>query len=156
MIYKSQTLDLTVVLADVVLSHFKEHQQKSKRDKESGGQLFAVINENGNHWIIEKATGPNRKDFRSRFGFKANRKIEQNDINSAFEKGLHFVGDWHTHPESHPTPSSEDKKSISDIFIKSKHELPGFIMIIVGNDELSNLWISISSDKFHETLVKLE
>lgn len=152
MIYTSHTHELTIVLSDDVLNHFKKHQQKLKKDKESGGQLFAKIDIKGHHWSIVKATGPNHNDFRSRLGFKANRKKEQEDIDSAFNNGLHFVGDWHTHPESHPNPSLEDRNAIFDIFKKSKHELPGFIMIIIGNNKMRDLWISISTDKEIERL----
>lgn len=49
-------------------------------------------------------------------------------------EGLHFIGDWHTHPEPTPTPSGSDVRSIRDAVVKSKHHLNGFLMIIVGTD----------------------
>ena len=42
-------------------------------------------------------------------------------------KGLHFVGDWHTHPEAVPTPSSSDIRTIKEAVAKSRHHLHGFL-----------------------------
>lgn len=143
MIFEAPKQGLTVEITNEVIEHFTRHQQFTDKDKEAGGQLFARIYEDTDHWVIEKSTGPKRRDLRSRFRFKPNRRLEQKDINAAFSDGLHFVGDWHTHPEPYPTPSFRDNESMSDMFERSEHELRGFIMIIVGNDQISDLWISI-------------
>ena len=50
--------------------------------------------------------------------------------------GLHFVGDWHTHPEPTPRPSEDDLKNMQECFAKSVHELRTFAMIILGTDPL--------------------
>jgi proteasome lid subunit RPN8/RPN11 len=47
--------------------------------------------------------------------------------------GFHFVGDWHSHPEAVPTPSSSDTRTIMEAVAKSQHHLFGFVMIVVGN-----------------------
>jgi integrative and conjugative element protein (TIGR02256 family) len=49
-----------------------------------------------------------------------------------FEQGLHYVGDWHTHPEPIPHPSATDTAEILDIFRCSKHELAAMLLVIVG------------------------
>ena len=73
-----------------------------------------------------------------------------------FNKGLHFIGEWHTHPEISPTPSSLDLRSMNQLYSRSKHELTNFLMIIVGNDpEQLNLWVSIhNSSSFHQLVSK--
>jgi len=53
------------------------------------------------------------------------------------------VGDWHTHPEKTPTPSYQDQKSMKDMYLKSEHQLPGFVMIIIGNGKTEDLWFSM-------------
>ncbi|WP_282059489.1 Mov34/MPN/PAD-1 family protein [Roseobacter litoralis] len=50
------------------------------------------------------------------------------------KSGLHYFGDWHTHPQSVPTPSGTDLSSMADLFSRSKHELIAFLMVIVGTE----------------------
>lgn len=57
--------------------------------------------------------------------------------------GLDYVGDWHTHPEDVPTPSSDDLLSIAEVVRRSTHHLPGFLLLIVGRKPFPNgLWAS--------------
>ena len=62
----------------------------------------------------------------------------------AYGRGQHFLGEWHTHPQSDPTPSACDLQSMAELFVRSVHELNFFVMIIVGNStpDLS-LWVSL-------------
>ena len=82
--------------------------------------------------VIEIATGPRRSDRRSRFSYVPNRLAERREIARLFKLGLHYVGDWHTHPERHPNPSSTDARNLNETFRKSKHQLTALVMIIVG------------------------
>lgn len=82
--------------------------------------------------MVCKATGPKENDKRGRFFFLPNRKSERAEINRNHEDGLHFVGDWHTHPEAVPRPSGEDLTSIQNCYSESTHSLKYFVMIIVG------------------------
>jgi hypothetical protein len=50
------------------------------------------------------------------------------------------------HPEDEPTPSSDDLTSIGDVVRKSKHHLPGFLLLIVGRKQFpEGLWASFHS-----------
>jgi integrative and conjugative element protein (TIGR02256 family) len=108
---------------------------------EAGGQLFARID--GMKWSVERATGPSRTDFRTRFGFKPDRKREQEEIDNLFLSGLHYVGDWHTHPEAEPKPSIRDIVSLTEMVKKSRYDTPGFLLAIVGTALTpTGLWVS--------------
>jgi proteasome lid subunit RPN8/RPN11 len=48
---------------------------------------------------------------------------------------LHYVGDWHTHPELRPYPSPPDDHSIAECVRKSSHDLNGFVLVVVGRLE---------------------
>lgn len=50
----------------------------------------------------------------------------------ASEQTRTYIGEWHTHPENNPTPSSVDYHSIESNFYTALHTAPFLIMIIVG------------------------
>ena len=125
-----------------MIEHVSRHRQSLWWKREAGGQLFARIDDN--EWLIEEATGPRSDDIRSRFGFRSNRRAEQREIDEHFILGLHYVGDWHTHPEPVPRPSPTDFASMKEMVAASNHELAGFLMLIVGMAQPgTNLWASI-------------
>lgn len=137
-----------LILTAEVLGHFQAHAQNSMLSPESGGQLFARIDDD----IVEvsKATGPYKTDFLSRYFFVPNRKNQNKDIQKLFAQGLHYVGDWHTHPQAIPKPSCTDIGSMKECFAKSKHELGWFVMIIVGTEEApKGLWVSLHNAEGH-------
>jgi len=133
--------DLVVDLTPSALSTILAHQQKGFIRKEAGGQMFATLSEN--YWRIEVATGPRRGDRRGMFHFWPDRRAEQEEIYRFYEQGLEFVGDWHTHPQNVPSPSTQDVASTESILRKSQHNLPGLLMCIVGRHEPpGGLWMS--------------
>ena len=149
--YKILSTEKCVILTNEVLEHFSRHRQIGINSKETGGQLFAKVEEN--RIIVEKVTGPRTIDRRGRFHFMPTRKAEQREINNMFSVGLHYVGDWHTHPEKKPSPSHIDISSMSECFRKSKHELDSFILIIVGQaDPPGGIWLSLHRAQSYETL----
>ena len=84
--------------------------------------------------VVEEATGPRRTDWRTRSTYRPNRRAEQREIVSRHTRGLHYVGDWHTHPEPIPSPSCDDESSMRDLVMRSKHALNGFVLVIVGQE----------------------
>lgn len=132
--YATPSMPERFMLTDDVLGHFVRHQQVHFWQREAGGQLFARF-EPGNT-LIERATGPRPGDRRSRYSYRPNPEAEQREIYAMHAIGLHYVGDWHTHPEPVPHPSSIDNLSMADCVAKSQHALPGFLLTIVGTASL--------------------
>ena len=128
--YTIGTSGQRLFLTDKVLAHFRRYRQLADDDKEAGGQLFATFREN--RIRIERATGPRKGDRRGVTFFIPNRLAERREIKQKFKAGLHYVGDWHTHPEPRPQPSSTDAESIQDVFGKSRHKLASLVMVVVG------------------------
>ncbi len=106
------------------------NRQRSRLSREIGGQLFARFHDR--LIKIESVTITKGKSRRTRFGFWPDRSAEQADIKNLFEQGLHYIGDWHTHPEAIPTPSETDKSKMLEIFRLSTHELDSMLIVIVG------------------------
>lgn len=126
--------DITIAFTSEVINFLLHHRQKNIFASEAGGQLFARFDE-GTTTIVA-ATGPTRLDKRFRYGFIPSRFLQRQEIQTMHASGKHFVGDWHTHPQPRPVPSSEDVASMIDCFRKSRHELMAFVMVIVGTAEL--------------------
>ena len=96
------------------------YQQIESFSAEAGGQLFARFSDA--EIRVERATGPRISDRRSRFGYVPDRRREQEEIDALHGRGLHFIGDWHTHPEPNPRPSTSDIHSIRQAVRDSKHQ----------------------------------
>lgn len=80
--------------------------------------------------------------------FIPNRIAERREITRLFKSGLHYVGDWHTHPEPRPVPSETDAESFKDMYQKSRHNLASFVMIIVGTAASEEgLYVGLCNDK---------
>ena len=141
-----------IVLADAVLHCFARSRQLRRSQTEAGGQLFARFD--ASRIIVEEATGPRPSDRRTRTSFVPDRTAEQQEILDRHVKGLHYVGDWHTHPDSCPIPSSVDLSSIAECVLKSEHTLNGFVLIIVGqNEPPDGLHVSIhDGSAFHRLM----
>lgn len=139
-IYFLPNSDQHIILMQSALDMLSAHRQTGE-EAEVGGLLFAefdfpVIR-------IVEASPPHTKDKRWKTLFIPSRRLQRRLIKRKFKKGLHFIGEWHTHPTKTPVPSSLDLKSMADSFDKSHHELNYFIMIIVGNSPKSlSLWVS--------------
>jgi len=123
-----------LIFSSAVLDHLAKYRQLRSWQRESGGQLFARLALPD--IVVEEATGPRRSDWRTRTTYRPNRRTEQREIAAHHAQGLHFIGDWHTHPEPLPVPSPEDAESMRDLVSRSKHALNGFVLTIVGNEAL--------------------
>lgn len=129
--YKCHALKGHVFFMNAAINVFNRHAQTEPESLEAGGQLFARF-ESGIA-IIEKATEPKPTDIRSRSGFAADLEAERTEIAELYKQGLHYIGNWHTHPERCPLPSEPDIAAGKSAFTESKHELLCFINVIVGD-----------------------
>jgi integrative and conjugative element protein (TIGR02256 family) len=142
-----------LILTRAVLELFLKYRQQGT-EPEAGGLLFAEFD--FPLIRIVEASIPHTTDKRWRTLFVPNRVLQRRLIKKYFKKGRHFVGEWHTHPESNPTPSILDLKSMGDAFLKSHHQLNYFIMAIIGNKtEALKLWISAHDGLSHYRLNEL-
>jgi integrative and conjugative element protein (TIGR02256 family) len=131
--YQIGTSGQTLVFTPSVLEHFHRHRQTRWWHKEAGGLLFAKLFSSPIEIVV--ATGPRPTDQRSRWRYFPDRNAEQREIDFYHPQGLHFVGFWHTHPQSLPRPSKIDDESISEAVRLSTHQLNGFLQVIVGLDQ---------------------
>ena len=149
--FETKRLSTIVTFSAEVVKHFADHRQQGKIKTEIGGQLFAEFVKN--EVRVVRTTGPNATDRRGWAWFRPDQRKQNDEIKQLFADGLHFVGDWHTHPEREPSPSSWDLESMEDCFKKSRHQLKAFVMVIVGRAAFpEGLWVSVQRDGGFEKL----
>jgi integrative and conjugative element protein (TIGR02256 family) len=132
-----------IIICQSIFSDISKYMQEGNKP-ENGGLLFAEFYLP--KIFVRKASMPNKTDYRNRHEFKPDQVMQQKTINVYFKKGLHYIGEWHTHPEEYPVPSVADITSMQDTFIASRHELNYFLLIIAGN-KISNdmFWIGLQN-----------
>ena len=113
-----------------VIAHVMAHRQLHWWQNEAGGQLFARFADS--QILVAEATGPRPGDRRTRYSYRSDAHAEQREIDWMHAFGLHYVGDWHTHPQREPAPSTPDLESIAESVRKSTHNLNGFVLMVVG------------------------
>lgn len=134
MIYRindNRVLELT----DEVLEKFKKYRQTRNR-MEAGGILLGQVFDT--KIVIDEITEPSLLDKAGRFFFVRNVKMAQKTVNTVWSKSNGksiYLGEWHTHSETNPFPSYDDRKLIADMLIHSKMEINFLFMIIVGLGE---------------------
>jgi len=124
---------MNVHISKSVMNIIENYKQFKKNDNEAGGILFGQIMENNVY--IMKASTPNKFDKASRYSFVCNKDAAQIIIDFEFKnsggKTIYF-GEWHTHPENKPTPSSIDINMIKSQFFKNKINEPFLFLLIQG------------------------
>lgn len=123
-------------LAESVLGVFKKHAQVSKGSRESGGILLGRLR--GAHLEIVEATEPSRLDGRFQFLFFRQATWHRRVAESRWRSSggtVRYLGEWHTHPEDSPRPSSIDQNEWRRL-ATTREDGSALLAIIVGREEL--------------------
>ena len=114
------------------LTTFASHMQRKLSDSEAGGVLLGQ--RRGRHLEVTYATSPFPTDSRKRTAFIREPDGHQEEASRRWQlsKGrVGYVGEWHTHPERQPTPSSIDVAQWHKSSLGMAQGLP-FLAVIVG------------------------
>jgi integrative and conjugative element protein (TIGR02256 family) len=84
---------------------------------------------------VSSVSIPGRGDVRRRHYFAMDECRAQAIIEAEFANGLHYIGDWHTHPQQLPKPSQQDVRSINRVFTDSEHHLRFILLLILSSTE---------------------
>lgn len=115
------------------------YKQEKKEMEEAGGVLLGRFIKESKNIIIDKITVPMIGDLRSRYSFKRAAKMHQIIIDREWEKSkgtCNYLGEWHTHPENYPTPSSVDKNDWKRKLKGDIYSSRYLYFIIIGIKEL--------------------
>lgn len=100
-----------LIIVNEAVQQMLAFRQRSWWQAEAGGALLGRHLLDTEDVVIDEVTTPQKSDRRSRFGFfrsKRHSAIAQDRWSEA-SSTMAYLGLWHTHPESDPTPSGVDR-----------------------------------------------
>lgn len=118
------------------------HWQDKIGKPESGGILLGY--RRGAHLHVTMATKPQAADRGWRYLFKRSARYHQEIAFhqwNASERTMDYLGEWHTHPQHHPSPSATDISEWRKIC--SQRQAPMIFLIIGWSGEL---WLGLSRE----------
>ncbi len=130
-------------LANDALKFFRGHIQPFGQN-EAGGILLGCVYSNASV-LIEKVTTPDNSDKAGRRFFDRSRKRAQQVVEREWQEssGVRiYLGEWHTHSEPNPSPSSRDRTMIRNMLRQTKMHIDFLFLNIVGTQ--SN-WVGIET-----------
>ena len=127
--------------SDASLEIFNQYVQIRDVDCEAGGLLLGSVH--GTHMLIEQATVPTVWDKRFRYLFER-MPFGHEAIAMARWKAsqgtVRYLGEWHTHPEDHPSPSGLDRSEWKRLAAKRRDRRP-LLAVVVGRKSLHVEWV---------------
>jgi integrative and conjugative element protein (TIGR02256 family) len=116
--------------------------QSEPNSTEAGGVLLGRFIKDSKDIVIDKVTIPMVGDKRTRFSFKRSEVMHQRIVDREWNKSkgtCNYLGEWHTHPENYPYPSSVDREDWKRKLKQGNYSSRYLYFIIVGIKEIS-LW----------------
>ncbi|MFB9991943.1 Mov34/MPN/PAD-1 family protein [Deinococcus oregonensis] len=132
-----------------VLSTMWGYAQHRSKDREAGGMLIGHHPLETEDIVLDCLTTPQPQDRRSRHQFHRDQAAHQELLDLQWilsGKKRTYVGEWHTHPEDDPHPSSLDLSSWKKAIKHTAFHGPGLLFIIVGR-RTTRLWYGTARRK---------
>jgi integrative and conjugative element protein (TIGR02256 family) len=122
-------------ISPTVLNELEKYRQHNRSAPEAGGIILGRIFPTRGNVEVDAVTVPNSQDHGSRFRFTRARKPAQREIERAWvnSQGIqNYLGEWHTHPEDDPRPSSVDVDNWIRLARIAEFEQDALFFLIVG------------------------
>lgn len=122
----------------------KMHQECIKAlPNETGGILVGCYSEDLNLAIIDNLLGKSKNSILRRSSFTREGNDYLQALHQLWTKNQYYLGEWHYHPLSSPSPSSRDTETMKTLSLDKGLNCPEPVLIIIGGGK--NVWtISVS------------
>ena len=118
------------------------YRQFAPLSAEAGGVLIGRLIVGSQDLVVDSITTPQARDRRSRFRIDRLDPEHQRLVNEAFNQtGGTYLGEWHTHPEAHPTPSCIDLKNWRHKVKVDKYYGTGLVFLILGTESIGGWYV---------------
>lgn len=129
--------DKSLIFKPDVIKTLNSYRQHQLHQNEAGGILLGSIYKQ-DKIVISQISTPTWEDKAGRYFFERNVKKAQRIVNQVwkdFDGEIRYLGEWHTHPEATPTPSSVDRKLLKGMLNDTKMEIDFLFLVIVGTHD---------------------
>ncbi len=137
-------------VGEAALALIGRHIQRDGSATEAGGVLLGRLVAGTDDVVIDLATDPSPKDRRGRFFFFRLRRHAQESITEAWVRSggtSVYLGEWHTHPEDDPVPSSVDVANWQKIVRAATFEQSFLLFLIAGRRNWIVWELAVGSDR---------
>ncbi|NOJ82902.1 hypothetical protein HNV28_32080 [Myxococcus xanthus] len=144
-----------VAVSECVVQLLIRHRQIKDRDHEAGGVLLGRCIVDSENIVVDQASEPTGSDIRSRFRFFRSKSPAQRLVDDAWASSngtMNYLGEWHSHPETHPHPSTVDLENWRWIASRAVLEQNFLLFLIVGIVS-TQIW---ELDRHHMTVQQLQ
>lgn len=130
LVYRIPGATWCLELSSVITAYLADQAQRHWWSKESVGQLYTK-DMTGDVLRVDVVTKLHAK-WASHTGVRLDVAKVNEERARLFKHGLHCLGFWHSHPESVPSPSSDDIAMAADHAKASLNVYAGILFVIVG------------------------
>lgn len=140
--YMSSDGSFAVSLPVTVLENM--HQECLKAlPNETGGILVGCYSEDLKFATISNMLGKSKNSILRRSSFTRKGQDYLQALDQLWSENQYYLGEWHYHPLSSPSPSSRDTETMIKLSIDKGLNCPEPVLIIIGGNK--NAWtISVS------------
>jgi integrative and conjugative element protein (TIGR02256 family) len=128
-----------VKVAPEALTRMLLFRQVETDSREAGGVLLGRHLVGCRDIVIDEVTSPVQEDLRLRLAFHRSHARHQKVIEARWRDSrgtCHYLGEWHTHPETSPTPSPVDLSDWRRRLRVDQFMGDSLLFLIVGTHEL--------------------
>lgn len=105
---------------------------------ETGGMLVGYRGHDRPELVVTAATGPGPRARHRRYTFAPDGHWQQRLLAAIYEQSgrvTSYLGDWHSHPDGRPLPSTRDLKTARKVSRRSSARAPHPITLILDVDD---------------------
>lgn len=132
MTLKIDKIGLSLEADDKFLEHLVAIGKKHYPN-EFGGFLIGYYSDDNKHLYITHSILP--KNFKaSKYSFERSTKGIEKEFNKYYNENTKkfYVGEWHTHPDNSPIPSTTDISAINAIIKNQDTSIKNPVLLIIG------------------------
>ncbi len=118
-----------------VITKASNYLQFSSIASEAGGYLVGFENSKTSNITINDISLPSDNDIRTRIFCKIKDLAHKFFLQEQKRKENYYMGNWHTHPQKSPTPSSIDINEWKNVITKDRTGSDYAFFIIFGTEE---------------------
>ncbi|WP_165765092.1 Mov34/MPN/PAD-1 family protein [Flavobacterium oncorhynchi] len=135
MILKNAETGLQIEFEDEIIKEFEKIALKFYPN-EIGGYLMGYYTEDkSNAVIVKQILSNNFENSPTSFRHVVDQKLKEKFIKVFNEEKIHYLGEWHTHPNSNSNYSLTDFNALKKIANNKDSNINNPILLIIGFDK---------------------